>query len=92
LLLQPTSSSPIKISFNQTCSSLRKRYNKRNTYQRYRVPDYWIVDLDACIVERWRPDETRPEMLSQQLTWKPSDPLPLLEIDLPPYFSRVFRE
>jgi Uma2 family endonuclease len=67
------------------------RYNKRNTYQRYRVPEYWIVDLDARIVERWRPDETRPEILSQLLTWQPSAALPVLEIDLLAYFSRVFR-
>jgi Uma2 family endonuclease len=67
------------------------RYNKRNTYQRYRVPEYWIVDLDARIVERWRPDDARPEILSQSLSWQPGSAFPLLEIDLPAYFSRVFR-
>ena len=24
------------------------------------VPEYWIVDLDSRLVERWRPEDTRP--------------------------------
>ena len=36
------------------------RLVKRRRYQRAPVPEYWIVDLDARLVERWKPDDTRP--------------------------------
>lgn len=53
---------------------------KRKLYQRTGVPEYWIVDLDARLVERWRPEDDRPEILTDQLTWSPAgsaDPLVL---------------
>jgi hypothetical protein len=56
------------------------------------IAEYWIVDLDARIVERWRPDDSRPEILSGQLIWQPSSDLAPLSIDLPEYFARVFSE
>jgi Uma2 family endonuclease len=68
------------------------RYDKKKAYQRYRVPEYWIVDLDARMLERWHPDDSRPEVLSDVLTWRPSAEYPVLEIDLPAYFDRVFAQ
>jgi Uma2 family endonuclease len=35
----------------------RDRFTKRRLYQREGVPEYWIVDLDARAIERWRPEE-----------------------------------
>jgi Uma2 family endonuclease len=66
------------------------RNRKRPEYQKKRIPEYWIVDLDSHIVERWRPDDSRPEILSEQLIWQPSDNLSALAIVLPEYFARVF--
>ena len=63
------------------------RYDKRRTYQRHRVPEYWIVDLDGRLVERWRPDDARPEILVETLVWQPEDAVPPLEINLPEFFS-----
>ena len=68
------------------------RNRKRPEYQKRRIPEYWIVDLDARIVECWRPDDSRPEVLSIQLGWHPSKDTPALTIDLPAYFARVFGE
>ena len=68
------------------------RNRKRPKYQEMRIPDYWIVDLDARIVECWRPDDSRPEIRSAQLDWKPRSNIPALSIVLPEYFSRVFAE
>jgi Uma2 family endonuclease len=68
------------------------RNRKRPEYQKKRIPEYWIVDLDARIVECWRPDDSRPEILSEQLTWQPSHHIPALSIVLPKYFARVFAE
>lgn len=40
-------------------------------FQRAEVPEYWIVDLDARLVERWRPGDARPEVLTERLEWRP---------------------
>ena len=68
------------------------RNRKWPEYQKKRIPEYWIVDLDARIVERWRPDDSRPEVLSIQLGWQPGKDIPALSIELPAYFTRVFGE
>ncbi len=45
---------------------------KRRLFQRERVPEYWIVDIDARLVSRWRPDDTRPEEIDGRLEWAPA--------------------
>jgi Uma2 family endonuclease len=55
-------------------------------YQRH-VPEYWIVDLDARLVERWRPEDTRPEILTERLDWLPEGALEPFQLDLPAYFA-----
>src|SRR5687767_5931986 len=65
------------------------RHVKRRLYQRERVPEYWIVDLDARLIERWRPEDERPEILAEQLEWRPEPANPPLIIDLPAYFLDV---
>jgi Uma2 family endonuclease len=62
---------------------------KRRLYQSQRIPEYWIVDADARLVERWRPDDTRPELISNELIWSPSSTHPPLTIDLPALFARA---
>jgi Uma2 family endonuclease len=44
------------------------RGRKRLLYQRH-VPEYWIVDLDSRVIERWRPGDDRPEILHETITW-----------------------
>ena len=65
------------------------RHVKRRLYQRERVPEYWIVDVDARLIERWRPEDERPEILAEQLEWRPDPAHPPLTIDLPAYFRDV---
>lgn len=57
------------------------RIVKRLRYQRAGV-EYWIVDLDARLIERWTPDADRPEICSEQLAWQPLGAATALEIDL----------
>lgn len=45
---------------------------KRRFFQRVGVPEYWVVDLDAQVVERWRPHDERPEIITGTLTWEPA--------------------
>lgn len=65
---------------------------KRRLYQRQRVPEFWIVDLDARLVERWRPADERPEILTGALAWQPSPTHPSLTIDLPRFFADTLGE
>jgi Uma2 family endonuclease len=68
------------------------RVKKRKLYQRVGVPVYWIVDLDARVVEEWTPDSARPRVIDDRLVWQPDPRLPELEIDLAAYFARVWGE
>lgn len=65
------------------------RITKRKIYQDEGVPEYWIVDLDARVVERWRPDDERPEILTDALVWRPRANIEPLTIDLEEYFAAV---
>jgi len=62
------------------------RGRKREFYQRAGVHEYWIVDHGARLVERWRPTDTRPEILSGTLRWHPEGAEGSLAIDLPALF------
>lgn len=61
---------------------------KRRLYQRAGV-EYWIVDLEARLVERWRPGDERPEILTAQMEWLPGPGIVPLTIDLAAFFGRV---
>ena len=65
------------------------RGEKRIILQDESVPEYWIVDVDARIFERWRPDDERPEVLRETLVWHPVPSVPPLKIDLDDYFTSV---
>ncbi|HET7585637.1 MAG TPA: Uma2 family endonuclease [Gemmatimonadaceae bacterium] len=65
------------------------RHVKRRLYQREEVPEYWIVDVDARLIERWRAADERPEIVSERLRWQPDSGHAALEIDLATYFAEV---
>lgn len=66
------------------------RQLKRRRYQRAGVPEYWVVDLDARLIERWRPSDERPEILTNQLRWTPNpDQTACLTIDLSSFFTQI---
>lgn len=68
------------------------RLAKRTLYQREQVPQYWIIDVAARLIERWGPDDSRPEIVVGQLQWHPEPQAPPLEIDLDDYFAEVCLE
>ena len=64
---------------------------KRRLYQRAGI-EYWIVDLEARLVERWTTLDERPEVLTGTLIWRPDSTREPLIIDLEMYFRRVLDE
>lgn len=72
-------------------TAARDRGVKRRLYQEH-ADEYWIVDLDSRIIERWRPGDERPEMLDAVLTWQPAGAGEALTLDLPDFFREVWDE
>jgi Uma2 family endonuclease len=68
------------------------RTTKRAYYQRVGTPEYWIVDLEARVVERWRPGDHRSEIVRGALEWRPEGARMALTLDLPALFARVMRD
>lgn len=60
------------------------RVVKRGRYQRYGV-EYWIVDLEARLLERWPPDTDRPFIHTAHVTWALPN-VPELTVDLSALF------
>ena len=65
------------------------RVHKRALYQRAGVAEYWIVDLDARVVERWKPDSDVGEILTTTLEWLAVGAESALRIELAAFFSGV---
>ena len=67
------------------------RIVKRRRFQRAAI-EYWIVDLDARLVQRWLAGDKRPEVAAERLEWQPESALPPLVFDLVPFFREVHAE
>ena len=65
------------------------RRDKRRLYQREGVAEYWIVDATAWVIERWRPADDRPEILSERIEWQCGGASDALAIDLPAFFAAL---
>lgn len=59
----------IAIEILSPTTAPRDRGAKRRIYQRAAVGEYWIVDLDARLIERWHPGDERPEIADVTLAW-----------------------
>jgi Uma2 family endonuclease len=68
------------------------RFTKRAFFQRVGVPEYWVVDIDAGLVERWRPGDQEPEVLREELVWRPARSAAPMVIDLPAFFGKCHGE
>jgi Uma2 family endonuclease len=50
-------------------TAAQDRGPKRRLYLEAGVEEYWIVDIDARLIERWRQGDDRPEIVDQTLEW-----------------------
>ena len=70
-------------------SARHDRVTKRPTYQRNRVPEYWIVDDRSRTVERWRPDDERPEVIDGVIEWFPAGADHAFQLDLAAFVAKL---
>jgi Uma2 family endonuclease len=64
----------------------RDRGAKRRIYQQAGVAEYWVVDPDARLIERWTPADLRPEIVDEVLEWR-LDGSPMLVLPLDRLFG-----
>ena len=60
----------LAVEILSTGTASRDRGAKREIYQEVGIAEYWIVDIDSRMVERWRPEDERPEILRETIEWK----------------------
>jgi len=65
------------------------RREKRELYQRKGVPEYWMVNVEARSIERWRSEASVAEGMSERFEWRPDGLTDSLVIDVASLFTRL---
>lgn len=86
---QPTPLLAIEVSSPSTARF--DRLVKRPRYQRAGI-EYWVVDLDSRLIERWLPAAERPEICVRELLWHPLGASSALQFDVQMYLKHVCGE
>ena len=66
------------------------RGRKRELFQARAVPDYWIVNVEARVIERWCPGATRAELVTERLEWRPDADVEPFVMTLDELWREVF--
>ncbi len=73
-------------------SGRQDRVTKRDFYLDADVAEYWVVDMDARLIERWTPERVTPQLERGTFAWAPAGaPEPLL-VDVPDLSARIERK
>ena len=65
------------------------RGRKRKLYQARGVPEYWVVDTDERLMERWTMGSANADLLDDVFMWQPIVEHAPIAIELPAFFLRV---
>ena len=71
-------------------SARSDRVEKRDSYLDAGVPEYWIVDLDARIIERWTPNRHTPRLELARFEWLPEGAQSPLVLDVRELMVRIY--
>lgn len=63
------------------------RVTKRDFYLASGVREYWIVDTDARVIERWTCDRTTPDLRRSELVWHPDGAARPFTLDVQAFFE-----
>jgi Uma2 family endonuclease len=78
---------PAAVEVVSPSSARADRLTKRMLYQRQGVATYWVVDPDARLVDVWHPEDHRPEIVTDVLTWRVTPDAEELVMDLDDLFQ-----
>ena len=59
----------VAIEILSPSTASRDRITKRRIYLESGIQEYWIVDIDARVIERWKAGDERPEIIDSKLEW-----------------------
>ncbi len=62
---------------------------KRDLYLREGVSEYWVINIEARNVSRWRGVDDPGEVSSQSIVWQPNGANEPFELDLPSFFDEA---
>lgn len=84
-----TESGPLLLAIEARSPSSTRvdRDVKRRLYQREGVAEYWIVDRDGCVMERWRPGDGGPVVLDERITRQPKTASEAMVVELGEFFA-----
>jgi len=78
----------LAVEFLSPSTASRDRGKKRRIYLDAGIEEYWIVDIDARLIERWRVGDDRPEIVEDVLHWELSAGVSG-SIEVPGLFERL---
>lgn len=70
-------------------SARHDRITKRRCFQKHGVPDYWVIDGEACAIEIWHPHDDRAVLTDDRLTWQPQGAEAPFQLDVASFFNAV---
>ena len=70
-------------------SARTDRLRKRQLYLREGAPEYWVVDVDSRLIQRWTAGRDGPEIVDGHLRWRPNDLAAEIVLVLDDYLAEV---
>ena len=70
-------------------SARHDRVRKPRFFRARHVPEYWIVDLDARVIERADPERDAMLLIDDRLEWLPEGAREPFVMSVPEYFTTI---